>query len=157
MSHRWGHANRSWERGQLHMLSPCILALSFICSFTVSFFIFSSTPTYLCFTLTLQNECSQMFFPNSLPTTIFTILLSGGEMLIYFFVNITWCDTVVWWIAASPHSERFPGSNPGWGFSGWSLHVLVIGCLSRLSLCGLGMDGIGDWRPVQGTPPIPQW
>jgi len=31
---------------------------------------------------------------------------------------------VVWWLAPSPHSERVPGSTPGWGLSVWSLYVL---------------------------------
>jgi len=34
--------------------------------------------------------------------------------------------TVVWWLALSPHSERVPGSTPGWGLSLWSLHVLPV-------------------------------
>ena len=30
------------------------------------------------------------------------------------------------WLAPSPHSERVPGSAPGWGLSVWSLHVLPV-------------------------------
>ena len=80
---------------------------------------------------------------------------------------------MVWWLAPSPHSERVPGSIPGWGLSVWSLHVLPLyvwvlsgfsgfllhvrlicdsksslrlsmhGCVSHLSLCGPVMN----WQP----------
>ena len=84
---------------------------------------------------------------------------------------------MVWWLAPSPHSERVPGSTPGWSLSVWSLHVLpvyawvlsgysgflplsknmhvrLIGdsksslCVWLCVLCGPVMD----WRPVQGVP-----
>jgi len=85
---------------------------------------------------------------------------------------------MVWWLVPSPHSKRVPGSNPCWGHSVWSLHVLPMytsvlsgyyglhvrligdsklslgvtvsmhGCVSRLSLCGRVMDR----RPIQGVP-----
>jgi len=32
----------------------------------------------------------------------------------------------VWWLAPLPHSERVPGSIPGWALSVWSLHVLPV-------------------------------
>jgi len=32
---------------------------------------------------------------------------------------------VVWWLALLPHSKRV-GSNPSWGLSVWSLHVLPV-------------------------------
>jgi len=89
--------------------------------------------------------------------------------------------TMVWWLAPSPQSERVPDSNPGWGLSVWSLHVLLIyawilsrssGFLppsknmhvrligdSKLSFgvnvimhCCLSLCGpVMDWRPVQGV------
>jgi len=40
--------------------------------------------------------------------------------------NLIYGCTVVWWLAPSPHSERVPGSTPGWGLSVWSLHVLPV-------------------------------
>jgi len=88
---------------------------------------------------------------------------------------------VVWWLAPSPHSERVPGSTPGWSLSVWSLHVLPVYAwvLSGYSgflppsknmhvrlivlrsecerACGclsrLSWCGpVMDWRPVQGVP-----
>ena len=35
-------------------------------------------------------------------------------------------DTVVWWLAPSPHSKKVPGSTPGRGLFVWSLHVLPV-------------------------------
>ena len=36
-------------------------------------------------------------------------------------------DTVVRWLALSPHSKKVVGSYPGWpGRSVWSLHVLPV-------------------------------
>jgi len=32
----------------------------------------------------------------------------------------------LWWLPPSSHSERVPGSTPGWSLSVWSLHVLPV-------------------------------
>ena len=82
-------------------------------------------------------------------------------------------------LASSPHSERVPGSTPGWRLSVWSLHVLPVYAwvLSRYSgflppsknmhvrLIGVSkivlrsececvwlFVSVMDWRPVQGVP-----
>ena len=33
---------------------------------------------------------------------------------------------MVWWLVLLPHTKRVPGSNPGWGLSVYSLHVLPV-------------------------------
>lgn len=44
--------------------------------------------------------------------------------------------------AGSPHSKRASGSNPSWGLSAWSLHILLVsawvlfGCTSEMCMLG---------------------
>ena len=33
---------------------------------------------------------------------------------------------MVWWLAMSPHSKTYTGSNPSWGLSVWNLHVVFV-------------------------------
>jgi len=78
--------------------------------------------------------------------------------------------TMVWWLALSPHSKRVPGSNPCWGLSVWSLHVLPVHAwvLFRNSgflpppqnmpvwLCMVVCDRVALWWT--GNPsPLAQW
>jgi len=41
-------------------------------------------------------------------------------------ITFSYGCTVVWWLAASPHSMRVPGLSPGWGLSVWSGYVLTV-------------------------------
>ena len=61
--------------------------------------------------------------------------------------NILGGCTVVWWLAPSPHSKRVPGSNPSWGLSVWSLHVLE----STEEPKNMHVRLIGDSKMSQGV------
>ena len=64
-------------------------------------------------------------------------LVQNWVAAVWFYVavySIQGC-TVLWWLAPSPHSKRFPGSTGG--LSVWSVHVLPRVCVGSLRVLRL--------------------